>query len=175
MARTQDKATGESQDTELAPAKEKFARLIAEGLNQADAYRECVKVRPTTKQESVWQRASQWANEIKVQSRVLELQREAAQSTGVTIEECTEELREAIDMAREQKNVQAFTGAVMAKAKLNGLVVDKKEVTSKRDKTELTDDELEKILAGHLSAVDRGSRTGASRPAESASQSSRVH
>lgn len=47
--------------------------------------------------------------------------------TRVTVESLTEEFNEAIAIARETRNAGAVTQAALAKGKLHGLIVDRKE------------------------------------------------
>ena len=56
----------------LTAKQEKFAQLVFQGRNQADAYRlayECSRASPTT----IWQKASRLAAMVKVRARVDEL------------------------------------------------------------------------------------------------------
>ena len=57
-----------------------------------------------------------------------------AERCAVTIESLTDELNEAATMAREQDDSNALRQAVMAKAKIHGLDVNKTEVTGAEGK-----------------------------------------
>lgn len=57
----------------LTPKQEKFAQAIADGMTQADAYRSAFNVKPTTKQEVVYVKASELMRDGKVSVRVDEL------------------------------------------------------------------------------------------------------
>ena len=63
--------------------------------------------------------------------RVLELQEEHRERHNVTVDSITKELDEAKDLAKECEQPAAMTGAIMGKAKIHGLVSDKKELTGK--------------------------------------------
>jgi hypothetical protein len=63
--------------------------------------------------------------------RVLELQEEHRERHNVTVDTITAELDEAKDLAKECEQPAAMTGAIMGKAKIHGLVTDKKELTGK--------------------------------------------
>ena len=67
----------------LTPQQEKFAQAIASGKSQADAYRAAYKVRPSTKAESIHEKASATAAMVKVQSRVRALQAQGAEIAGL--------------------------------------------------------------------------------------------
>jgi len=57
----------------LTPKQEKFAQAIADGMTQADAYRSAFNVKPTTKQDVVYVKASELMRDGKVSVRVDEL------------------------------------------------------------------------------------------------------
>ena len=77
----------------LTPQQEKFAQLVASGETYADAYRESYKVNAKTKIESIWQSSSRIMSDIKVQSRVKELQDENKKRNQVTLDEVIKELK----------------------------------------------------------------------------------
>ena len=64
----------------------------------------------------------------KVGARVAELQLAAQERTLVTVESITKELEAARKKADDLDNPGAMTGAIMGKAKVNGLLVDKVDV-----------------------------------------------
>lgn len=64
----------------------------------------------------------------KVSLMVAELQMEAQERTLVTVESITQELDEARSLALEEKQAAAATSAIMGKAKIHGLLIDKGEV-----------------------------------------------
>ena len=57
----------------LTPKKLHFARCVASGMSQSDAYRESFEVRPLTTAESVHQQASRLMADSNVASRVNQL------------------------------------------------------------------------------------------------------
>ena len=57
----------------LTPKKLHFARCVASGMSQSDAYREAFDVRPLTTAESVHQQASRLMSDSNVASRVNQL------------------------------------------------------------------------------------------------------
>jgi len=108
----------------LTPKQEAFADGIAAGLSQSDAYRAAYDAE-NMKPKQIWEEASKLAANPKVSQRLFVLHEKAQERTLVTIESISRELDEAREMAREAKNSAAFTGAVMGKAKVNGLLIDK--------------------------------------------------
>ncbi len=71
----------------MTPPQEKFARLVAEGKPQAEAFRECYPRSAKWKDKSVWERASALAASVKVRSRVAELRKAANAKTALKIGE----------------------------------------------------------------------------------------
>jgi len=78
-------------------------------------------------EKSGWELASREMAKVKVTSRLAELQMKAADKAQVTVQSITDELEEARVMAMQEAQPAAMTGASMAKAKVNGLLVDKLE------------------------------------------------
>ena len=102
---------------------EAFAREVAKGSTLTKAYE---KAGYEVTKESAWANSSRLLSNAKVTDRVAELQELAAQKTLVTIEKLTDELEEARELAmKDDKGAAAAVSAVMAKAKLNGLDVNK--------------------------------------------------
>lgn len=64
---------------------------------------------------------------VRVKARINELTRALAVKTRVTVETLTEEFNAAIELAKATGNPSAITGAALAKGKLHGLIVDRKE------------------------------------------------
>lgn len=83
--------------------------------------------------------------------RVLELQEEHRERHNVTVDSLTKELDEARDVAKSCEQPAAMTGATMGKAKIHGLVTDKKELKGTLgvvDLSDRTDEELAAIING---------------------------
>ena len=99
---------------------EKFAQALATGMSQFGAHKEAGYI---PREDA----ASRLSRNVKVRARVCELQNRGAKQTGSTIVSCTERLRKAYDLAVETKNPSSAVAATMGEAKLNGLVVDKKQ------------------------------------------------
>lgn len=57
----------------LTPKQERFCQCIADGMSQADAYRNAFDVKPTTKPETVQANASRLMSDSMVSARVKEL------------------------------------------------------------------------------------------------------
>ncbi len=101
---------------------EVFAREIAKGSLITNAY---VKAGYAPHASS----ASRLLADKKITARVAELQEMAVQKTLVTIERLTDELEDARELAmRDEKGSAAAVSAIMAKAKLHGLDINKHKV-----------------------------------------------
>ena len=120
-----------AQTDKLTPKKEAFACKNEETRNASEAYRQSYDVGENTKPETIWVKASELMANGKVAARVFQLQEAARERTLVTVESLTKELEEARAMADGLKNPAAMTGAIMGKAKLNGLLIDKNDHSSK--------------------------------------------
>jgi phage terminase small subunit len=104
---------------------ELFAQGVAKGLTLTKAY-EKAGYDPHSSN------AARLIGNDSVSDRVAELQELAAQRTLVSIEKLTDELEEARELAmKDDKGAAAAVSAVMAKAKLHGLDVNKVDATLK--------------------------------------------
>lgn len=111
----------------LTPKQEAFALAYVETGNASEAYRRAYDVGENTKPEVIWVKASETLSHGKVSVRVAELQMLAQERTLVTVASITAELDEAKDLAAKLDQPAAMTGAVMGKAKVNGLLIEKVE------------------------------------------------
>ena len=98
-------------------AHERFAQLVAKGVSQADAYRECYPHAKKWKPSSVWESASKLC--AKVHPRVQTLQQAAAKETVLTREAFERHLMEAFVECREQGDINnmAKVGTLITKVK----------------------------------------------------------
>ena len=132
-----------TMNSKLTQIQEELAKAyILHKGNQSEAYRTVYPDNKATVQ-SVWTLASKAFSNIKVQSRIKELQELAVQQHLVTVGSLSDELDEAREVAKEEGQAAAMTGATMGKAKLHGLLVDKAE-------TKLTVDIEKDFLAAWL-------------------------
>ena len=79
----------------LTAKQETFARKIVEGMTQSDAYRAAYNTKKMT-DKSVWEKASELANDVKVAERVKELRDQIATKSIMTAQERLEWLTELI-------------------------------------------------------------------------------
>jgi len=125
--------------TKLTVKQESIAQAYIEnGGNQSEAYRTAYNAENMA-DETVWTEACLLFKNPKVAIRVLELQEEHRQRHNVTVDTLTKELDEARCLAKKEAQPAAMTGATMGKAKLHGLITDKKEMTGKDGKDLIPD------------------------------------
>ncbi len=105
---------------------EKFACSVAEGMAIGAAY-EAAGYATTGNASEV--NGCRLLKRPEVAERIRELQALAVERTGETIEKITGELNDAFKMAKEEGRPDRMVAASMAKAKLNGLIVEKSEST----------------------------------------------
>lgn len=119
----------------LTGKQEAFACAFIETGNASEAYRRTHDVGADTKPESIWSAASRCLADVKVQSRVIELQAQARLLSLVSVGSLTQELEDArLKAMADDKGASAAVSATMGKAKLHGLLVEKAEVTGKDGK-----------------------------------------
>jgi phage terminase small subunit len=113
---------------DLTAKEAAFALAYVETGNASEAYRRAFNVRPGTKDKTVWENASRILAKPRVAERVVELQAEARERSLVTVECLTEELEQARLLAMaDEKGASAAVAAIMGKAKLHGLLVERRE------------------------------------------------
>ena len=108
------------------PKQEKFCQLVAKGTPVWRAYRDAGYESKTKKDQEV--NGFRLARTPHAMARVMELQGHNRIRDGVTVDALAKDLRAFINLSRRVKHPAAGVGAVMALAKLYGLVSDKVEV-----------------------------------------------
>jgi hypothetical protein len=119
------------------PRHEAFAqelfRGIAEGLSHGEAYTSAGYTKNPNAAKVNACRLLKASKHIIV--RVQELQQQAAKAKQVSVESIVEELEEARDIARSQKQSSAMVSASLGKAKITGIDIDRTEVGKPGDFT----------------------------------------
>ncbi len=119
----------------LTAKQEKFARLVAEGKTQSEAYRlayNCVNNKPDT----IWSRASELANHSGVSARIEELRRQFTQNldiaSQITVERQLEYCQKAIQECLQSGDwANLFKGLDMQNKLLGLYAPIKNETTTK--------------------------------------------
>lgn len=122
----------------MTPKQEAFALAYVETGNASEAYRRAYNAE-NMKPEAIWVEASRTLADPNVSLRVMELQKENAERLFVTVDSLTKELDEDRALARQEGQASAAISAVMGKAKLHGLITDKKELSGNIGIGELLD------------------------------------
>ncbi len=113
---------------------ERFAQGIARGKSQGDAYLYAGYGQKrdgsgrASADKDLRSNASQIALRPDVAARIAELQEKAAERCGVTVDKLLVKLEAMYMLSKRIKQPSAGVGAVLAQAKLLGLVTDKVEV-----------------------------------------------
>lgn len=114
----------------LTEKQESFCRAYIETGNKSKAYRQAYDADGMA-MATINNEAYMMFKNHDISMRVIELQEEMAERHAVTVDSITLELDTAKDLALEEKQPAAMTGAITAKAKLHGLMIEKKELTGK--------------------------------------------
>lgn len=145
----------------LTPKQEAFCQAYIETGNASEAYRRAYPKALNWAPSSVWAKASNLLATDKVRARVGELQSAAAANHEVTVESIARELDAAAKDAREFKQAGAIVAALMGKAKLYGLVINKHEQVN-----ELTDEQRDRRIQQLLDERERARAAEAARGTE---------
>ncbi len=117
---------GKTTITTLTSKQEVFAQAIVSGKTQADAYRKAFSA-GKMKDETIQQAASRLMADSKVTARVEELRAPVVAKLQYGLEAAMLEAAEAFRVAKAKENGGAMVAAVQLRAKLNGLLVEKRE------------------------------------------------
>jgi phage terminase small subunit len=107
------------------PQHERFAIHIVKGLSQSEAY---TKAGFKSSKANVRQNASRLMRDDAVRLRVRELQEKQAKRLNVDVDLLVSELNDMLKLAAKVKHPAAGVGAILGKAKLLGLIVEKAEI-----------------------------------------------
>lgn len=128
---------------------EAFAQAIAQGMKGAEAYQSAgytVGNEPAARAS-----AARLLATVSVASRVAELQTESAEVAVVTAADLSTQLEDIRVKAIAANQMGAAAQAVMGRAKLHGLIIDKAEI--KATVQDLSDDELEMRIGEKMSVL----------------------
>lgn len=115
--------------SELSEQQERFCRFIVEGKSGNEAYVEAgYKV---SNDATARANASRLLTNANIEARIAELRKPLAEKMEITVETVTQMLREDRELARKLNQTAAAVSASLGIAKINGLIVDRAEVTDK--------------------------------------------
>ena len=112
----------------LTPKQEKFCQKFIELGNASEAYRQsynCERMKAST----INSRAKELRKDGPITARIDELQADHRERHDWTVDDAIAELEEARQVAKQEAAASAMVSATMGKAKVLGLLVDKKEHT----------------------------------------------
>lgn len=130
----------------LTVKQEAFVKAFMETGNASQAYRTAYNAE-NMKDSAIHVSASQLLRNPKVALRLEQARENAQKRHDISIGKLTDMLVETYNLAMKEsvEAPAAAVSAVLAIGKLHGLIVDKKEVTRKRDASDFDDDELAEI------------------------------
>lgn len=129
----------------LTHQQEVFAQSIASGMNQSDAYRKAYPKSLKWKVDSIYCNAAQLVADTKVAQRIAELRKPVVEKLQYGLEQAMKEAEEAFKVSKDKEQGGAMVAAVQLRAKLNGLLVDKKEIRTGSIE-ELPDEALTRLI-----------------------------
>ena len=141
------------------PRHEKFARLVwaasAKDYRRALAYlaagyRAKLDLSDPSRSWPADQAASRLAKSVKVKARIQEIAAMAAKRHEISEDSLLEELEQARLAALENQQASAAVAATMGKAKLCGMLVERKEAGKPGDFDNMTVDELKAFIQANL-------------------------
>lgn len=148
---------------DLTVKQENFCQGVAKGLTYSDAYRQAYNA-SKMKMETINRKAVELMSNGKVAARVEELKRRALQRYDLTVDDIVEELEDARKIARELGQSSAMVSASMGKAKLFGMIVDKKARTDSEgndlDVPIVSSAELLAIMERRFERIDKEKTSG---------------
>jgi hypothetical protein len=121
------------------PRYERFAQGVARGKTQHEAYI-WAGFSPSRKPEQVRSEASKLSRRPEIAARIVYLQARQAERIGVTVDALVQELDDMLKLAKRVKHPAAGVGAILAKGKLLGLIVDRAEIEGTLRKPSRTSD-----------------------------------
>ena len=113
----------------LTPKENTFARLYVETGNATEAYRQAYD--HNGNDATACRGAHDVLHRPAVEAYVGDLQAEHRERHKVTVDQLTDQLEKARQVAMDNRNAAAAVQAIMGKAKLHGLLVDKQEINER--------------------------------------------
>ena len=111
----------------LTAKQEAFCHAIVSGMTQADAYRASYNA-SAMKAETIQKKASLLMTNGEVRGRVESLRAPVVEKLKYNLETAMLEAEEAFKVSKSKENGGAMVAAVTLRAKLNGLLVERKEI-----------------------------------------------
>jgi len=150
----------ETVEERLTPQQEKFAQLVASGMNQSAAYRAAYDAK-RMKATTINNEASRLARNPHITIRVAEIRKPVIEKARYDLKDAMAETENAMNLGLQLGHPSAVVSAIALRSKLNGLDVEPRK-NDREPFTELTDDELKRIIAeaDRILATSRPGSTG---------------
>ena len=116
------------KERKLTPKQEKFAKLYVELSNASEAYRRAYDVNGNS-DNAIHVAASRLLDNAKVALRVNQIQVKLQDKHDVTMDSLTTEYEEARALADRIDDPKSMVAATTGKAKLHGMLIEKRETT----------------------------------------------
>lgn len=110
----------------LTPKQEAFAQAVVSGLTISDAYRSAYST-GNMKASTVNREAKSLSDDPKIATRIEALRKPVVEALQYGLKEAMAEAAEALEVARTKENGGAMVAAVTLRAKLSGLIVEKRQ------------------------------------------------
>jgi len=123
---------------------ERFAQGLAKGKTQHECYI-WAGFAPGRKPMEVRSEASKLSRRPEIAARVVYLQGRQAERIGVTVDALVAELDDMLKLAKRVKHPAAGVGAILAKGKLLGLIIDRPEAEGALRKPSRTPTEVKQM------------------------------
>lgn len=110
----------------LTPKREAFCQAIVAGMNQSDAYRKAYDA-AKMKAETIQNKAHVLMKNGEIRARIEEIRAPVVAELQYGLKQAMEEAEDAYRVAKLKENGGAMVAAVTLRAKLNGLLIEKRE------------------------------------------------
>ena len=130
----------------LTKKQEAFVQAYLKCLNPTQAYRKSHDAKNMS-DDACRVEGNKLVKHPTISLRIAKATEKAITKAALTVESILEELEEARQMAKLKENPSAMAQASMGKAKVGGLIVEKKEVGGVHAFKHATDEELDEVIA----------------------------
>jgi hypothetical protein len=141
----------------LTQPQETFAQALVRGASQSQAFREAYPTSAAWKDASVWNKASALARLPEVRARCEALRAPVAERVQYNLEVAMREAHDAFEVSRTNRQGGAMVAAAQLRAKLNGLLVDRREI-SVTQMGDMTPSDKQTLLEAARAALEEKKR-----------------
>ena len=113
----------------LTEQQENFAQLLFRGKGQSDAYLEAYPTSSKWNKSTLYANASRMAANSKVIARLEQLRAPVARKAQYDVNTAMDEAMQAFELAVEVRAPGAMVAAAQLRAKLQGLMIEKREIS----------------------------------------------